>query len=186
MSKGAAFVSILQQGARRTLKPTRLRMSSGAVPFPRSAVAVTLQYYQNDTPYYLLVQRANAPDLGKWSLPGGKIDVGEKTLEGAKRELEEETRIPAELCRWYPYPFITTDAIVQNDDGSFAFHFVVAHCFAKIDQELPEVTPSDDALDAKWFTLKEIQQFQFADVSEGTVPVILRAESLNKKGELLG
>jgi ADP-ribose pyrophosphatase YjhB (NUDIX family) len=156
-----------------------------SVPYPRAAVAVTLQSHQNNTPYYLLVQRANAPDLGKWSLPGGKIDVGEKTLEAGQRELTEETLLAAEHCQWHPQPFITTDAIVQNDDGSYAFHFLVAHCFAKIDEELPKVTASDDALDAKWFTLNEIQQLQDSDVSQGTVGVIQRAESLYRKGELL-
>lgn len=38
-----------------------------------------------------LVRRGNHPDLGRYALPGGFLNMDETTLEGAARELEEET-----------------------------------------------------------------------------------------------
>ena len=38
----------------------------------------------------LLIQRARAPWLGKWSLPGGRLEAGEDAEACARREISEE------------------------------------------------------------------------------------------------
>ena len=38
----------------------------------------------------LLIQRARAPWLGKWSLPGGRLEAGEDAETCARREIAEE------------------------------------------------------------------------------------------------
>lgn len=47
----------------------------------------------------LLVQRGSALGRGRWSLPGGKVEPGETTLEAAHRELLEETGVTATLLQ---------------------------------------------------------------------------------------
>jgi 8-oxo-dGTP pyrophosphatase MutT (NUDIX family) len=49
---------------------------------------------------YLLVKRRNPPGAGTWSLPGGKIRLGERVLEAGQREVFEETGIPAAALDW--------------------------------------------------------------------------------------
>lgn len=39
----------------------------------------------------LLVQRANEPGRGQWSLPGGRVEPGESDATAVVRELREET-----------------------------------------------------------------------------------------------
>jgi 8-oxo-dGTP diphosphatase len=39
----------------------------------------------------LLVQRANDPGRGRWSLPGGKVEPGETDAAAVVREVREET-----------------------------------------------------------------------------------------------
>ena len=41
----------------------------------------------------LLIQRAKQPAIGLWSLPGGKVEWGEKLEDAARRELLEETAL---------------------------------------------------------------------------------------------
>ena len=39
----------------------------------------------------LLVQRANAPGQGRWSVPGGRVEPGEDDAAALEREMREET-----------------------------------------------------------------------------------------------
>ena len=45
----------------------------------------------------LLIRRGRPPREGEWSLPGGKIEPGERAVEAALRELREETGVEARL-----------------------------------------------------------------------------------------
>lgn len=163
------------------------RFASAMVP--RAAVAATIQWTCPETEkhHYLLIQRKNPPDAKKWCPPGGKIILGEGTLEAASRELYEETGL--QDCRWHRHPFLTTDAIVKDNQASgsnnYMFHYVIAHCFAKAPAcssgKPPKVVPSDDALDAKWYTVEELSN---VDCSSFTFDVLERAEAMSEAGVL--
>ncbi len=45
----------------------------------------------------LLIRRGQPPRKGEWSLPGGRIEAGEKAVDAALRELTEETAITARI-----------------------------------------------------------------------------------------
>ena len=45
----------------------------------------------------LLIRRGKPPRLGEWSLPGGRIEWGERAEAAALRELEEETSVQGEV-----------------------------------------------------------------------------------------
>ena len=40
---------------------------------------------------FLLVKRGHEPDMGRWSLPGGRVEPGESDAEALVREMREET-----------------------------------------------------------------------------------------------
>lgn len=43
----------------------------------------------------LLIRRGTEPRLGEWSIPGGRIEPGERAIDAALRELKEETGVDA-------------------------------------------------------------------------------------------
>ena len=45
----------------------------------------------------LLCKRANEPEVGKWCLPGGYLEIGETLEQGAARETLEETHSIVEI-----------------------------------------------------------------------------------------
>jgi ADP-ribose pyrophosphatase YjhB (NUDIX family) len=46
-----------------------------------------------------LARRAIEPAIGRWTYPGGFLELGESAQEGARRETEEETRLRVEIGR---------------------------------------------------------------------------------------
>jgi 8-oxo-dGTP diphosphatase len=158
--------------------------------YPRAAVSTAVRCIVNEKPHYLLIQRGKAPNAGKWSFPGGKLEWGESALEGAKRELAEETQFEGqESLQWHPEPYSTADSIIQDDDQATLFHFLIAISFAELTiasscTSPPKVTSQDDAKDAKWWSLQEMQGMDTDSITPGLVQRVLLAEFLYQKDVL--
>ncbi|SRR6266481_3198799 len=60
---------------------------------------VTMIYCANPAGEVLLYKRAREPFRGTWSLPYGKMHMGEKVADAAHRELSEKTGLTAKLTR---------------------------------------------------------------------------------------
>ena len=152
----------------------------------RGAVAVTVRRpppVAGGAASYALIQRGKPPGQGKWSLPGGAIDVGEGTAEAARRELEEETGLAG--LAWHPHPFTTSDAIYADGDGAIQFHYLIAQTFCEVDASTAEITAGDDALDARFWTLDEVVSGgERGDVAGNCERIIARAEELYAAGLL--
>jgi 8-oxo-dGTP diphosphatase len=112
---------------------------------------------------WLLIQRAKAPSAGKWSLPGGSIELGEGTLAAAKRELMEETQIGDGEVKFFKESFMTSDCITRDERGSMVFHYVIAQVFAVVSSHAV-ARASDDAAAAGWFTREEIRDGLLGEV----------------------
>lgn len=98
----------------------------------------------------LLVQRGREPLAGYWTLPGGKVELGETLKATAVRELFEETgvRLVEDALRplgWY-------EVI-----GALQHRIVCAHEALLISREA-KATASDDAADAAWMTRDEVEK----------------------------
>ena len=75
----------------------RLYCSHCHIPIYENPVPATAAILINKKKEILLVKRKVAPKKGKWSLPGGFIEIGETPEESCLRELSEETNLQAEI-----------------------------------------------------------------------------------------
>ena len=69
----------------------------------------------------VLVKRRFEPLAGRWSLPGGVVELGETLTEAAAREAKEETGLDVEVG-----PLVeAVDRIHRDDDGRVTYHYVL-------------------------------------------------------------
>jgi 8-oxo-dGTP diphosphatase len=91
----------------------------------------------------LLIRRGKAPRQGEWSIPGGRMEMGEGATEAALRELKEETGVEAELLGLLD----VVDHI--HDAGQYVLIDYAARWTSG------EPVAADDAMDARFVALDE-------------------------------
>lgn len=128
------------------------------VPYPVSFNCADAVVFKDS--HVLLVKRRSAPGKGLWACPGGYINMQERTLDSAIRELREET------CLKVPEPVLKGSLIGQHvfDHPRRSLRGrVYSHAFAfdlKQPGPLPKVKGADDGEKAKWFTLNEFSKMR--------------------------
>ena len=120
---------------------------------PQAAIGAVVM----DKNRILLVKRKYAPNRGKWSIPGGSIELGETLREAAEREILEETGLTVRAKE----PIYCFDYIERARNGRVRFHYVIIDLAA--DLVGGELNPSDDAADAGWFGPGEIQKLNITE-----------------------
>ena len=101
----------------------------------------------------LLVERGVEPFKGRWAFPGGFLRMDETAMQGAKRELKEETGLEDAYIRQF-HTF--TDP--KRDERDDARVITIAY-FALV--RISEVKAGDDAAKAQWFPLDKVPSLAF-------------------------
>ena len=131
---------------------------------PYEPTFVTVDGVVVQSGHVLLVERKASPGKGLWALPGGFLDPGERLLDACLRELREETRlkVPAPVLKGS----IRRQA-VYDDPYRSARGRTVTHAFymeLQPSAELPKVKGADDAKQARWVPLGQLDpQRMFED-----------------------
>ena len=114
----------------------------------------------------VIVKRGREPLKGRWSLPGGHVELGE-TLEAATcREAREETGLDVAIDR-----FVTVlDRISRDASGVVQYHFVLADYRCRVVGGT--LRAGDDADEVTWAEIDELTHY---GVAEATIDVIRMA-----------
>ncbi len=131
----------------------------------------------------LLIQRGHEPSKGRWSLPGGRIEVGESAEEAAVREVREETGLDVrikQLAGEVEWPVggdsqaeqpVGGDSQAEQPVGgdSQAEQPVGVDSMHILDFVTERIEPSqephagDDAADVRWVTRSQLTSLETTD-----------------------
>jgi len=122
--------------------------------YPRPALTadVVLLRYRNGWLEVLLIERSRDPFAQCWALPGGFVDAGETPIEGAARELLEETGVADVLLH---------EVGVFGAPGRDPRGWVVSTAFLGLASSDCRATAGDDAQAATWHRLSALPKLAF-------------------------
>jgi ADP-ribose pyrophosphatase YjhB (NUDIX family) len=129
---------------------------------PTVAVGVVLL----DGERVLVIRRKKPPAEGLWSVPGGKVELGESLEAACLRELREETGLSATIG-----PLVEVlDRVLHDPAGTITYHYVILDFVGTA--PVGELCAASDAAEARWVTFAELAHLPTTD---GLGPVLERA-----------
>jgi 8-oxo-dGTP diphosphatase len=122
----------------------------GTPPALRPELAVGAIIVDDDA--LLLVRRGRPPGVGRWSVPGGRVERGETLAHAVVREVLEETGVECvcgELIGWV-------------ERFGVDHHFVILD-FAAIPLSMEDPVAGDDADEVRWVPLDEVSTLDLVE-----------------------
>jgi len=122
----------------------------------------------------LLVQRGTEPMKGRWSIPGGLLEVGESLAEGVRREVREETGLEVEVGE-----LVELLDRIHPHEGRIQYHYVIADYLCR-----PlggELRAASDAAAVRWVEHAELNSHSALQLDPITVRVIERAWQMDRQ-----
>ena len=107
----------------------------------------------------VLVRRGAEPALGKWSFPGGAVELGETVRDAAIRETKEECGLDVELTR--DAPMDAYDILEVDEDERLRYHYVLLQFLVQPKDRA--LKPTSDVTDARWVPLKEVENYELTE-----------------------
>lgn len=142
-------------------QPVSVSRRYPGAPLVGTAVAVV-----DDQGRVLLVLRGRPPRAGTWGIPGGLLDLGERLVDGARREVREECGIEIEV-----HDLIAAfEPIVYDAEGRIEYHYVVLDYWGTLVSG--EAAAADDAAAVAWASVEDMAPFA---LNESTTYVVVEA-----------
>jgi ADP-ribose pyrophosphatase YjhB (NUDIX family) len=117
----------------------------------------------------LLVKRGHQPLKGKWSLPGGMLELGESLTQGVAREVQEETGLDVEAIE-----LIELIDRIHKESGPSGervrYHYVIADYLCRVVGGTLQAASDADAV--RWVERAEWNSHSALELDPITVRVI--------------
>jgi mutator protein MutT len=125
----------------------------------------------------LLIRRAKPPLLGRWTIPGGTVELGETLEQALAREMEEETGLEVE-----PVELLTVFDRIERDGGEVVFHYVIVDYLCR--RLSGEARAGSDAAEVAWVRPEDLEHY---DLNRKALEVVAEAFRLSvTRGLALG
>ena len=100
-----------------------------------------------------LIKRGNEPSKGKWSIPGGLVELGENLEAAVIRETKEETCLEVENPRLVD----VVDNVDLDEYGKVKYHYVIIDYLVQV--KAGTIQAASDAAELRWVQLEEVEYY---------------------------
>ena len=100
-----------------------------------------------------LIKRGNEPSKGKWTIPGGLVELGENLEAAVIRETKEETCLDVENPRLID----VVDNVDLDEQGKIRYHYVIIDYLVHV--RSGSIQAASDAAELLWVPLDEVENY---------------------------
>ena len=100
-----------------------------------------------------LIKRGNEPAKGKWTIPGGLVELGESPEKAVIRETKEETGLEVEN----PSLMDVVSNVDRDEKGKIKYHYVIIDYLVRV--RSGNADAASDALELRWVPFDEVDGF---------------------------
>jgi ADP-ribose pyrophosphatase YjhB (NUDIX family) len=100
-----------------------------------------------------LIKRGNEPSKGKWSIPGGLVELGESLEHAVIREVKEETCLDVEN----PSLIDVVDNVDLDEKSKVKYHYVIIDYLVHVKNGT--VQAASDAAELRWVPFDEVEKY---------------------------
>jgi len=100
-----------------------------------------------------LIKRGNEPSKGKWSIPGGHVELGENLQAAVIRETKEETCLDVDNPRLID----AVDNVDLDERGKVKYHYVIIDYLVHV--KAGTIQAASDAADLRWVPFVEVEEY---------------------------
>ncbi len=105
----------------------------------------------------LLVKKSRGAYTGKYDLPGGSIEHGEKPVETLKRELLEEVGVNIKSFKLYDANSVIVNWF-HHEEMENMHHIGIIYIVDIENDTIKETSDGQDSLGAKWISIEELNK----------------------------
>ena len=116
----------------------------------------------------VVVQRSRQPLAGRWSIPGGMVELGETLRGAAEREAQEETGLAVRAGEVLE----VFENIVPDPAGKTRHHYVIVDFLCRVISG--SLRTGGDAADARWASFEDLKSLGVSDSGIAVIQKVLR------------
>jgi len=100
-----------------------------------------------------LIKRGNEPSKGKWTIPGGLVELGESIETAVIREAKEETCLEVEN----PQLLDIVGNVDRDEYGKVKYHYVIIDYLVHV--KGGNIQAASDAEELRWVSFDEVETY---------------------------
>jgi 8-oxo-dGTP diphosphatase len=101
----------------------------------------------------VLIKRGNEPSRGKWTIPGGLVELAESPEQAVIRETKEETGLDVEN----PTLIDVVSNVDLDEKGRVKYHYVIIDYLVRV--KGGSIEAASDAVDLRWVPFDEVESY---------------------------
>lgn len=104
-----------------------------------------------------LIKRGNEPGRGKWTIPGGLVELAESPEDAVVRETHEEVGLDVDK----PGLIDVVSNVDYDDEGKVKYHYIIIDYFVHVKAGVAEA--GSDAVELRWVPFGEVEGYDLTE-----------------------